>query len=246
MTDYCSLVENETARVAELAGAPADTPVPACPGWTLGDLITHLGTMHRWVTHMVSTRNQDRLWSREVPNGLAEGAHGDAAWLVEGSAEMVRTLRATDPATPLWTWGPGGDAGWWARRMTFELVVHRVDAEQALGLEPQVDAAVATDGVDELLGNLSGAPWVRKRLAELGLEGATFHLHATDVPGEWTFVQGTGGAVTWERGHAKGDAAVRAPVRDLLLLMYGRCSLEGLTVFGDRALLERWLSASGL
>ncbi|MEV4836413.1 maleylpyruvate isomerase family mycothiol-dependent enzyme [Nonomuraea sp. NPDC049486] len=246
MTDYCSLVEDETARVARLAAAPADTPVPACPSWALGDLITHLGTMHRWVTHMVSTRNQDRLWSREVPNGLDEGAHGDAAWLAEGSAEMVRTLRATDPATPLWTWGPGGTAGWWARRMAFELVVHRVDAEQALGVEPEMAAEVAADGVEELLGNLPGARWVSRRLAELGLEGATFHLHATDLPGEWTFTQGPEGAVTWERGHAKGDAAVRAPARDLLLLMYGRRSCDGLEVFGDRALLERWLSAGGL
>lgn len=246
MTDYISLVESETARVAELAAAPAGAPVPGCPGWTLGDLITHLGTMHRWVTHMVSTRNQDRLWPGQVPNGLAEGAHGDPAWLAEGSAEMVRTLRATDPATPLWTWGPGGTAGWWARRMAFEMVVHRADAEQALGLEPEVDAAVAADGVEELLANLPGARWVTRRLAELGLEGATFHLHATDLTGEWTFTQGPGGTVTWERGHVKGDAAVRAPARDLLLMMYGRRSCDGLTVFGDRESLERWLSAGGL
>jgi uncharacterized protein (TIGR03083 family) len=246
VTDYCSLVESETARVADLAGAPAGTPVPACPGWTLGDLVTHLGTMHRWVTHMVTTRNQSPLWSRQVPNGLPEGAHGDAAWLTAGSAEMVRTLRETDPGTPLWTWGPGGTAAWWARRMAFELVVHRVDAEQALGLEPRVDAGVAADGVEELLGNLPGARWVTKKLAGLGLEGATIHLHATDVPGEWTFTQGPEGTVTWERGHAKGDAAVRAPAANLLLMLYGRRPAEGLEVFGDRALLERWLATASL
>ncbi|MGI5274652.1 maleylpyruvate isomerase family mycothiol-dependent enzyme [Nonomuraea sp. CA-218870] len=246
MTDYCSLIESETARVARLASAPADTPVPACPGWTLGDLIRHLGTMHRWVAHLVSTRAQDPLWPRDVPDGPAEGRSGDADWLAEGAAGLVRTLRATDPATPLWTWGPGGTAGWWARRMTFELVVHRVDAEQALGLEPELDPALAADGVEELLGNLTGARWVSRRLAELDLTGTTFHLHATDLSGEWTFTQGPGGVVTWERGHAKGDAAVRAPVGDLLLLMYGRRSCDGLPVFGDRARLERWLAAAGL
>lgn len=246
MTDYFALIEDETARLAESATAP-ETPVPTCPGWTLADLITHVGTLHRWVTHLVTTRSQEPVRSRQVPGALAEGEHGDRAWLTSGMTEMVRTLRATDPDTPLWTWGPTGRASWWTRRMAYELVVHRVDAELAAGREPVVEPVVAADGVEEFLGNLSSAGWVTKRLAALdGVAGTTFHLHATDTPGEWTFVQEPGGGISWERGHAKGDVAVPVPAADLLLLVYGRRTADGLTVHGDRALLERWLRAARL
>ena len=76
--------------------------------------------------------------------------------------------------------------------MAFELVVHRGDAELAVGVEPVVAAPVASRRVEEFLELLPHAAWVTKRLAELGAEGATFHLRA-DATGEWTFTQGPGG-----------------------------------------------------
>ncbi|UBU10901.1 maleylpyruvate isomerase family mycothiol-dependent enzyme [Nonomuraea gerenzanensis] len=246
MTNYHSQIvqiETEAARLAALAG-DLSVPVPTCPGWTLAELVTHVGQTHRWTTHMLRDRVQERVWSRQVPSGLAEGQHGDAAWLTEGAAEMVRVLRETDPAMPVWTWGPDGRASWWPRRMLFELVVHRVDAELALGVDPEIPAATAIDGVEELLHNLPSAVWVTKSLAELGAEGATIHLHASDADGEWTITQAAAGRIEWARGHAKGDVAVQGAVRDLLLLLYGRRTADGLAVHGDRALLDRWLSAA--
>jgi uncharacterized protein (TIGR03083 family) len=240
-------MESETARLAELAtGSDPAAPVPPCPGWTLADLITHVGSLHRWVAHIVQTRRQEPIWPRQVPNGLAEGQRGDPAWLVAGARELVATLRATDPDTPVWTWGGDQRASWWARRMLFELVVHRCDAELAAGVEPVVAAPVAIDGIEEFLDFLPHASWVTKRLAELGAEGATIHLHAGDADGEWTLTQGPAGRITWARGHAKGDVAVQAPVSDLLLMLYGRRSPEALTVHGDRAFLDRWLTAASL
>ena len=247
MTDYFRQVESESARLAELAtGVDPATPVPPCPGWTLADLITHVGSLHRWAAHVVGTRRQEPIWPRQVPNGLAEGQRGDPAWLLAGAGELAAALRATAPDTPVWAWGDDQRAGWWARRMVFELVVHRCDAELAVGVAPAVAAPVAIDGIEELLDCLPHVSWVTKRLAELGAEGATIHLHAGDADGEWTLTQGPEGGITWARGHAKGDAAVQAPVSDLLLMLYGRRSPDALTVHGDRALLERWLAAASL
>ncbi|MEU0567803.1 maleylpyruvate isomerase family mycothiol-dependent enzyme [Nonomuraea sp. NPDC005983] len=245
MTDYCEQVETEAARLVELAtGADPATPVPACPGWTFADLVTHVGTTHRWVRHILTTRTRARIWPRDVPNGLAPGQSGDPAWLAAGTADLLAAFRATEPDTPLWSWGKDQHAEFWARRMLFELVIHRADAELALGLEPVIPQAAALDGIEEFLDNLPYAGWVTKRLAELGAEGATIHLHATDSPGEWTITQGPAGRIAWEPGHAKGDAAVRGSAGDLLLLLYGRRSPDALAVFGDRAWLDRWLATA--
>ncbi|SPL90269.1 unnamed protein product [[Actinomadura] parvosata subsp. kistnae] len=243
MMDYHSQIETEAARLAALAG-DLSVPVPTCPGWTLAELVTHVGQTHRWAAHVLRNRVQERIWSRQVPSGLAEGQSGDAGWLRAGAAELVKVLRETDPSMEVWTWGPERRASWWPRRMLFELVVHRADAELALGADPEIPAGTAIDGVEEFLHNLPSAAWVTKSLAALGAEGATIHLHASDADGEWTITQGPAGTISWARGHAKGGAAVRGPVSDLLLLLYGRRSPAALTVHGDAALLERWLSAA--
>ncbi|MFI7699085.1 maleylpyruvate isomerase family mycothiol-dependent enzyme [Nonomuraea sp. NPDC049480] len=246
MKDYESRIETEAARLAELSGREGglSVPVPTCPGWTIAELITHVGRTHRWAVHVLRNRVQERIWSREVPSGLAEGQSGDADWLLAGAGELLRTLRETDPETAVWTWGPDRRAAWWPPRMLFELVIHRADAELAFGLDPVVPAATAIDGIEEFLHNLPYAAWVTRPLADLGVEGATIHLHASDADGEWTIVQGPAGKIEWTRGHAKGDVAVQGPVSELLLMMYGRRSPDALTVYGDRALLDRWLTAA--
>ncbi|WP_188187083.1 maleylpyruvate isomerase family mycothiol-dependent enzyme [Nonomuraea sp. SYSU D8015] len=231
MKDYQSEIETETARLAELserAGA-LSLPVPTCPGWTMAELITHVGRTHRWAVHVLRNRVQERVWSREVPSGLAEGRSGDADWLRAGAGELLRTLRETDPDLTVWTWGPDRRASWWPPRMLFD---------------PVVPAETAIDGVEEFLHNLPSAAWVTRRLAELGAEGATIHLHASDADGEWTISQGPAGKIEWTRGHAKGDVAVQGPAAELQLMIYGRRSPDALTVYGDSALLDRWLAAA--
>jgi hypothetical protein len=59
---------------------------------------------------------------------------------------------------------------------------------------------------------------------------------------EWV-VDLTGDAITWRRAHEKAAVAVRAPLTDLLLLIYKRRPArgEGIAVFGDADLLDFWL-----
>jgi predicted lipid carrier protein YhbT len=57
--------------------------------------------------------------------------------------------------------------------------------------------------------------------------------------GEW-LVRFNGDDVTVTREHGKGDVAVRGPVEDLFLWLWGRIPADRLEVFGDRSLLERY------
>ncbi|MCW2882556.1 MAG: hypothetical protein JWQ95_6656 [Sphaerisporangium sp.] len=241
--DHCSALEAQLGGFVEVVEhADPASAVPTCPGWTVGKLLKHVGLTHRWAEHIVRNRVQERLSSREVPVTLPDDDSGYPGWIAKGGESLVATLRSAGPDAPAWSWGPVQGSGFWARRMLHESVVHRADAEIALGREPRIDAATASDGVDELLTNLGTAAWIAERLAELRGSGETLHFHATDVDagGEWTVTLEPEG-FTWEHGHGKGDVAVRGTASDLLLLLYGRLDPDGpFEVFGNRDLLTRW------
>ncbi|GII28085.1 hypothetical protein Pmi06nite_15270 [Planotetraspora mira] len=267
--DRCSLLSAEIDRLVDgVRGGDPVAEVSTCPGWTLTRLLKHVGVVHRWVRHLVAERVTEPLWPRDLPVTMPgdPGAYPD--WLAEGGADLVAALRAADPGTAVWSWSARPDAGFWTRRMLHETTVHRADAELALGRDPHIEAGTAADGVDEFLANIKMAPWMTEPLRELAGAGETLHIHATDAPGrgadaagagvpgghphdrdsgEWTITLSPG-AFTWTRGHGKGDVAVRGPMSDLLLLLYGRREPSDgrFEVFGDRDLLAHWLAKTAL
>ncbi|MCW2899069.1 MAG: hypothetical protein JWO67_1334 [Streptosporangiaceae bacterium] len=243
---FCTATEAEIARFVGLVEeADPATPVPTCPGWTVAALAEHHGATHRWVQHILSSGARERVSARDLDLRLPGDEAGYAAWVADGARRLVATMRRTDPRALLWTWAGDRHVDWWSRRMLHEALVHRADAEIALGRTPHLDAVLAVDGIEEFLSNVAQARRVTDRMPSVGADGETVHLHATDVPGEWTVTLHPDG-FTWEPGHAKGTVGVRAGASDLLLLVYGRASRAEarFEVFGDGDLLDRWLRAA--
>ena len=54
------------------------------------------------------------------------------------------------------------------------------------------------------------------------------------------------GADVVTREHAKGDAAVRGPAHDLLMVLWRRQALDTVEVIGDRAVAERLIARTRL
>ncbi|MGW6685442.1 maleylpyruvate isomerase family mycothiol-dependent enzyme, partial [Streptomyces sp. NPDC054961] len=125
------------AFVSVVRGADLSTAVPTCPGWTLGDLTRHVGSVHRWFTELLRQRVQQPPTSREVDLRLPEHPDDFPDWLAESAAEAAAVFDATDLDAPMWAWGVDQHARFWVRRMLFETLVHRVDAQLALGLSPK-------------------------------------------------------------------------------------------------------------
>jgi uncharacterized protein (TIGR03083 family) len=226
------------ALVAAAEGAALDAPVPPCPGWTVADLLAHVGRIHRWAAANLGRRPEDGPLPRDAVEPHPEDPTELAAWARAGAAQLVAALAAADPAAPSWTFGPPPTVAFWFRRQAHETVLHRLDAELAAGAPTPIPAALAADGLDEFLGIAATSD----RLAAAGLAG-TIHLHCTDVAGEWLLRLGPDG-VELERVHAKGDVAARGTASDLLGRLRGRTGPEGLEVFGDEALLERFRAAT--
>ncbi|MEU8589206.1 maleylpyruvate isomerase family mycothiol-dependent enzyme [Streptomyces sp. NPDC048664] len=249
---YRQAIEQETLRLVELVkGADPASPVPACPGWTLAVLTQHVGGVQRWFSALLTRRVRQVPTSRDIDLGLPERAEEYADWLAAGVPDVADVLRSTDPEAAMWAWGEDQHARFWARRMLFETLVHRMDAEHAVGRPAEVEALLAADGVDEFLVNLPHAGIFAPRVKELRGGGETVSFRCLDAGAgageEWRVRLDADGFRLLPRADVPGTeatAAVRATAADLLLLLYGRRSHEesAFDVSGDTALLERWFA----
>ncbi|MFC7643610.1 hypothetical protein ACFQX6_24625 [Streptosporangium lutulentum] len=134
--------------------------------------------------------------------------------------------------------------GFWSRRQLHEAVVHRVDAELALGLPVSIDEDVAADGVEEFLEVLPYVRW-NPGVAELRGAGETISLQA-DTGAGWVVTLDPD-RFHHQRSLQPGTVTVRTTTSaDLLLVLWGRRSADDYAVEGDAGLLGWWREHTGI
>ncbi|MEV0355674.1 maleylpyruvate isomerase family mycothiol-dependent enzyme [Nocardia sp. NPDC050697] len=232
---------DRTHALAELVREtdPA-TPIPTCPGWTLSDLVTHVGRAQRWAAAMIAARSATELDIRAVPDGARPAPGAAAGWLEAGPARVLDAIDAAGAETEVWiTLGAPRPARWWLRRLAHEATVHGADALLAVHRPAEIEPELAADAIEEWLELLAAG--LGNRGEAVLPDGASLHLHATDHErGEWA-IRPVGSSITWEHTHIRATVAVRAPAAQLLLAMLGRIPPSAPEVYGEAALLERWL-----
>ncbi|WP_405781171.1 maleylpyruvate isomerase family mycothiol-dependent enzyme [Streptomyces sp. NBC_00859] len=245
---YCGELLRQTDLFREaLAGADLTAKVPTCPEWSLGELARHVGRAHRWAGTIVRTRATEVVPDQQVPDRAGPADDEPAAldaWLAAGAAELGAALRESGPDARVWTWAAEQRAGFWARRMVHETVIHRADAALAAGVPFEVEAEVAADTVDEWLEILAFAQASGDEdVAELRGAGRSLHLHATDVAGAEWLIEFADDGFSWRRAHEKATVALRGPLVEVVQVFYRRLPADsaGVEVLGDRELLDFWL-----
>lgn len=238
-------VEAIGREIPRMAAAVRDrdpaTPVPTCPAWDLRELVAHTGGVHRWATAMVRDLAQRRYDRAEMDLGIPGDAKEYADWLEAGAAPLVEALTGQDPDAEMWAWGGDKHVRFWSRRQLHETVVHRADAEIAVGITPHVEEEIAVDGVEEFLDVL---PW-RPARDELRGDGETISWQA-DTGAGW-LIRLTPDGFTYDRSGSAGDVTVRtATAGDLMLLVWGRRSPEDYSVDGDTKLLQWWIDRTAI
>jgi uncharacterized protein (TIGR03083 family) len=233
--EYRAAIRDESdalVNAAERAGLTA--PVPSCPDWDVEHLLRHIGRVQRWAA--ASANAGEFVPPHTLPGPPAPEQLG--SWVRESAAGLVTALDRP-PSDATWTFAPDGTVGFWQRRQAHEAAVHRVDAELAAGDPRAIPGDLAVDGIDEWLGLIGHRP---NKTLPTG-RGETLHFHCTDRDGEW-LIRLSDAAPEIERAHAKGDVAVRGPASDLLLVLLRRLDPDRVEVFGDRAVLDRFLTHS--
>lgn len=244
------LIAENTALAELLREADLATPVPTCPEWTLDQLMRHVGRGDRWSAQIVAEQAGEFIDPRTVPGGKPP-ADQDAqmAWLRQGVRELLDAVARSGPETPVWTFLGMRPSAWWIRRRMHETAVHRADAALALGVDFQIEPAVAADGITEYLERVmirADAEGPAGGDRPLG-EGQSLHLHATDAPrggaGEWTIL-GRPDGIAVDHEHARATVALRGRAQDLLLAIVRRGTAAdlGLEIFGDQAVWDTWLA----
>ncbi|NEC05316.1 maleylpyruvate isomerase family mycothiol-dependent enzyme [Streptomyces sp. SID7909] len=245
---YCEEIIRLTGELrSTLRGADLGATVPTCPDWTLRELAEHVGRAHRWAGEIVRTRAAEPVAEEKVPDN-SPGSDDPAAldaWLAEGAAGTADALREAGPDAEAWSWAWDRSAGFWARRMAIETVVHLADAALAARVPYTMTPELAADTVDEWLEIVTFAQADGDReVAQLRGAERSLHLHATDVPdAEWLIELGAEG-VTWRRAHGKADVALRGPLTDVMLVFNRRLAPDSdrVEVLGDAGLLDFWLA----
>jgi uncharacterized protein (TIGR03083 family) len=248
---------DDYTRLRDIAAKDLAAAVPSCPGWTVTDLVSHVSAVYLHKAEAMRQQQLPRPWppdlSAEEPIALLDRAYTDLAGEFASRA----------PDDPAWTWhAPDQAVRFWIRRMAQETVIHRIDAELALGdaIAP-IPADLAVDGIDEVLHlflDYGSRTWREDfegslddwggRSVLISTDGARWRVtvrpdgvavSSDDGAGGEPGVQGIEPGVQGiEPGVQGTDASVRGRPVPLLLWLWNRGGEDAVVSGGDPALVD--------
>ena len=241
LNGYLAVLATEaTTLAAAAAEAGLDAEVPTTPGWTVADLVLHIGEVHRWATAVVAV---EATKLGDVPSDsrgpLPERAD-TIAWFRDGASRLCETLAAADPSieyaaflhdpiTPRLLF--------WARRQTLETSMHRIDAESATGRCTGFAPDVAVDGIDEFL-----TGFLPRSRTTLHADAPRQLQVAPDYSDRrWTVTISSEMPVTTRsvgEADTSVDCCVSGSASDIYLALWNRGSLDSLGITGDASLIN--------
>jgi uncharacterized protein (TIGR03083 family) len=238
--DHLVVIQSEAARIVAAYTAEPSGRVPWSERWTVGTVARHVAGTHHVVAQVVEDRPTADFGRFAALASPAKGDPGFPAWFAAGTDALVAQCGATSPREVCWSWyAEGGTVGFWVRRMAYETLVHRWDAEAGAGIAgPRMDPAVAADGVDELLDVFVDA----SRGLHASPAGPAVRIACTDAEEEWYLDLSVAGGRTVQTEPMDVALTLRGRAEALLLLLWGRVDAEaaGVEVDGDRDVLTGW------
>ncbi len=251
MIEHLAHIDANSRQIADLAASSdLSLAVPTCGDWTLADLTWHLGEVQHFWSHIIEQR-------ATTPKGYEEPVRPTddelAPFLAAMTERLVAALAAADPAEPCWSWSRDQTVGFTHRRQAHEALIHRVDAELAVGRPSTVDADLAADGVDELLvvfmNNLPS--W-----ASFSPSHQPIELSTTDRDASWVVRLGRMSGTSPDTGQTYDDdaialdpdavaaAEISGPAAALDLWLWGRAGSDDVRISGDATLAGRLRAAA--
>ncbi len=210
----------------------------------------HVGNVHDWAAEVLRTRvEQPQVFDAEPPD---VGSYDELlSWYAARAGALLDLLLGDEVPDdrPVWTFGPPGQARFWARRQAHEVTVHALDAVLATGdaaddaLLP-LDPVASADGVDEVLTVM--VPRVAGFVPWTPLPGV-LRIVAADTGDEWMLERD--GRIRSGAGDSAPTATLSGPASGLFALLWKRVGLTaegpalGLDVQGEPSVVAALLAA---
>ncbi len=240
--DHLAALDYSGSRLVELAEkAGLDASVPTCPAWTVDALLAHQAMVHRWATAHVRGEDPDGLPNQteirtdvsDLPAYYREGHAGLLQALRDAPADLVAMTFLKDAPAP---------REFWARRQAHETTIHMVDALAAVlgrfptAAEADIDAALAADGIDELLRGF----FTRGRSKLFDGEQYVIAVEALDVGRRWLLHVGERLTVAPDdsAGAEAAAATIAGSAVEVYLALWNRG--DEVEVSGRPEVLGRW------
>jgi uncharacterized protein (TIGR03083 family) len=248
-----AIIEHSRGLAESAAAAGPDAAVPTTPGWTIADLVEHVGQTQNWVAEIIERRIADPT---QLPSEMAAlpGDPGEwPAWLAASAQRFADAC--SDDALDAPVFNPSGDdrpgARFWLTSVLNETVVHGFDGANAAHRPVDIDPDIAAALVSNHFAMLTSPGWAMQRSESAQAirgRGQTLLWQATDTaddPSAWFVEQRPDGA-TWQPGAQPADVTVTGPAGSLLLTLTRRLPLAdheagGIGVAGDTDLVQHWL-----
>ena len=238
--DLLRLIDERAAAFrAVIASAPdLDVPVPSCPGWTLLDLVQHLGDgRRRWA--VIVAAGPGATPPAKTVSVLPAEREALLDWWTASAQQLLDALREAGPDRGCWVgWGTSQSpptVGAVARHQVQEIAVHTYDAQLSLGAPQPLPEEVALDGVEEFQFTCCAttSPWPHEPAVVdyHAAEGRTWRL--------WLSADGARAARVVGDDPDKADASLQGTASELVLCYYNRIPMDSLKIDGDRRILQQ-------
>lgn len=229
---HLDALDREGKQLARAAAAASLTDrVPGCPDWTVKDLLSHIGVVHRWAAAIVRDGVDKPTNQAEAAEATKPEDAGLLEWYAEGHRALVDTLHAAPAELDCFAFLPApSPLAFWARRQALETLVHRADAEAAAAIPVEIEPSLAHDGIEEVLLGFGARPreFGPGTLRVLPSDGAAWDIAFT----------AQGADVTPSSDSVAADATVSGEVGQVYLWLWNRPAQ--VSVEGDQEVADRW------
>jgi uncharacterized protein (TIGR03083 family) len=238
--DHVDLIASEGARILAAYRSDPDGRVPWSDRWTVRSVARHVAGSHHAVAVILSDRPTADFAAAAAMPRVEANDPGFPDWFASRTERLLTECRTVPPDAVCWSPHPliAATGAYWTRRIAYDTLVHRWDAEVGAGIEgPAMEPEVAADALAELL--TIGLRVTRAAAAAPAVAG--IGLVCTDSHDAWHLDLAEVGQLTVHTEPIDTAVTLRGTAEALLLWLWGRVDVaaSGIEVEGDRSVLAR-------